>query len=358
MKYLNLLLLCGFPLITSAQTDSSKTVITVSGYAEPYYGLDLSQPDNHQRPGFVYSYSRDNEVNINLAMVKAALNSGRVHANVALMAGAYANTNLASEPGTLKNIYEANVGVKLLKDKDLWIDAGIFPSHIGSESAIGKDCWTLTRSLGADNSPYYESGAKISYTTADAKWFFSLLALNGWQHIQRPDGINRPSAGWQIQYKPNDVITLNSSAFLGTDKPDVASISRFFHDFYGIFQWKTFGLSLGMDTGWEENPTRGEKAYFWYSPVIMAKTQLNDKLSLTGRAEFYSDKNGVIVSTGTPNGFQTMGLSANVDVKILENAMWRLEGKWWNSKDLIFTDGRGNPDRNNAVMTTALLVWF
>ena len=33
--------------------------------------------------------------------------------------------------------------LKLAKKKNLWIDAGILPSHIGFESAVSKDCWTL-----------------------------------------------------------------------------------------------------------------------------------------------------------------------------------------------------------------------
>jgi hypothetical protein len=98
------------------------------------------------------------------------------------------NSNYAAESGVLKNIYEANVGVKISKHKNLWIDAGILPSHIGFESAVSKDCFTLTRSMQAENSPYFESGAKISYTSDNGKWFVSGLVLNGWQRIQRIDG--------------------------------------------------------------------------------------------------------------------------------------------------------------------------
>jgi len=46
--------------------------------------------------------------------------------------------------------------VKIHKTKILWIDAGIFGSHIGIESAVGKDSWNSTRNISADNSPYYE----------------------------------------------------------------------------------------------------------------------------------------------------------------------------------------------------------
>jgi hypothetical protein len=39
------------------------------------------------------------------------------------------------------------------------------PSHIGFESVISADCWTLTRSLLAENSPYYETGMRLEATS-------------------------------------------------------------------------------------------------------------------------------------------------------------------------------------------------
>ncbi len=89
------------------------------------------------------------------------------------------------------------------------------PSHIGLESAIGKDNWTLTRSLLAENSPYFESGVKLSYTTNNNKLTVSALALNGWQRITRLEGNSLMSWGSQIFYKPTENLTLNYSTFIG-----------------------------------------------------------------------------------------------------------------------------------------------
>ena len=165
----------------------STGILTVSGYAELYYQYDFNKPSDNNRPGFVYSHNRHNEFNLNLGFVKAGYSADRVRANLAIGAGTYMNANYAAEPGVLKNVYEANAGIKLGK-KNLWLDAGIFPSHIGFESAIGKDCRTLTRSIAADNTPYYEAGAKLSYGSPDGKWSLTALALNGWQRIKRMDG--------------------------------------------------------------------------------------------------------------------------------------------------------------------------
>ncbi|WP_133272779.1 outer membrane beta-barrel protein [Hymenobacter radiodurans] len=46
------------------------------------------------------------------------------------------------------------------------MDTGIFTSHLGFELALSKDNWTLSRSLMAKNSPYYEAGVRITYEFA------------------------------------------------------------------------------------------------------------------------------------------------------------------------------------------------
>ena len=168
---------------TNIIAQDSTGVLTISGYAEAYYQYDFNKPADNNRPGFIYSHNRHNEFNLNLGFVKANYAAERVRANLALGAGTYMNANYAAEPGVLKNIVEANVGIKISKKKNVWIDAGIMPSHIGFESAVSKDCWTITRSILAENSPYFEAGAKISYTTDDGKWLLSGMALNGWQRI-------------------------------------------------------------------------------------------------------------------------------------------------------------------------------
>lgn len=361
MKKIAVFLTLFVPVWAVAQVDTSALSFSFSGYAEPYFGYDFNEPAEGNRPGFVYAHNRHNEFNVNIAYLKGSVAAQRMRGNLALMAGTYANANLAAEHGTLQNLYEANAGVKISKRHELWIDGGIFSSHIGFESAVGKDCWTLTRSILADNSPYYEAGAKLSYATPNGRWFFSALALNGWQHIQRVSGSSAVSGGWQVQYKPTGRITLNSSSFFGTDKPDSVSLWRAFHNFYGIFQFSDhFGLTVGFDTGWEENPSRvpGKDPNFWYSPVVIGRYAFNDKVALALRAEYYRDKNGVIIATGTENGFQTLGVSANFDVQVHKNALWRVEGKLFSSRDDIFIDADGAATSSNAVATTALAVWF
>lgn len=344
--------------ITMAQIDTSKSTLSVSGYVETYYSYDFNSPDNHNRPGFFYSHSRHNEFNLNLGFVKAAYSTDKVRANFALGTGTYMNSNYSAEPGVLKNIYEANAGIKLSKNKNLWLDAGIFASHIGFESAVSKDCWVLTRSILAENTPFYESGAKLTYISNNSKWLLSALIMNGWQHIQRPDGNNSPAFGTQITFTPNSNITLNYSTFIGNDKPDTAKQMRYFHNLYGVFHLNDkFHITTGFDYGMEQKAEGSNEYNAWYSPVIIVKINLNDQWSVSGRGEYYMDEKGVIIATGTTNGFQTTGYSLNLDCKLRENAVWRIEGRTLNSKDKIFSKEEGVVNTNTFV-TTSLAVSF
>lgn len=144
--------------LTDTRKDTTISPLSFSGYIGAYYGQDINKSAAHTRPGFIYSHNTTGEFAVNLAYLRASYQTQNVRANIALAAGSYMNANYAAENGVLKNIYEADAGVKISKKSDLWIDAGILPCHIGFESAVGKNCRTLTRSLSAGNSPYFETG--------------------------------------------------------------------------------------------------------------------------------------------------------------------------------------------------------
>lgn len=184
----------------------------------------------------------------------------------------------------------------------------------------------------------------------------SALVLNGWQRIQRIDGNNTPAFGHQLVYKPNSKITLNSSSFIGNDKPDSIKQMRYFHNLYGIFQINDkFGITAGFDLGAEQKSKGSSNYNHWYTPVLIAKYSPTAKQNVAIRMEYFSDENGVIIGTGTTNGFKTWGYSFNYDYLIRENVMWRIEGRIFNSKDRIFIKD-GNPKNNNFFVTTSIAI--
>jgi hypothetical protein len=343
-----------------AQTDSvwhQKPTLEISGFADVFYVYDFKQPQGTKRQTFLFNHNRHNEFNLNLGWVKLKLEQTKYRANLALQTGTYANDNYAAEPRLLKSIFEANIGISLNKKNNLWLDAGVLPSHISFESAISIDNWTMTRSLLAENSPYFLTGAKLTYNPTN-KLEIAGLILNGWQRIQRLQGNSCPSFGTQINFSPTEKITFNWSSFIGTDDPDTTRRIRYFNNFYGKFQFtEKFGLIAGFDIGTQQK-TKNNSAYdFWLGTIIIGQFKINQNWKTAIRAEYYQDKTGIIVPTGTTNGFKTTGLSLNFDYSPTQNIICRLEGRWLNSQDNIF-ETKTAPTNNNFIIGTSMAIKF
>lgn len=358
MKLNTFIILIIISINLSAQADSTwhqKPEFNISGFLDVFYVYDFNQPQGSIRQPFLFNHNRHNEFNLNLGLVKLALEHTKYRANLALQTGTYPNDNYVEEPGLLKNISEANIGISLTKNNNLWLDAGVLPSHLGFESPISMDNYTLTRSLVAENSPYFLTGVKLTFNPS-VKWEIAGLLLNGWQRIQRLQGNSLLSFGTQVIYSPTDKITLNWSTFIGTDDPDTTRRMRYFNNLFGQFQLtERIGLIAGFDIGTQQR-LKGSSDYdVWLGPVIIGQYTINKTWKTAIRAEYYQDKTGIIIPAGTNNGFQTTGLSLNLDYSPTQYIVCRLEGRWLNSKDDIF-ETKTTPTNNNFIIGTSIAI--
>jgi hypothetical protein len=358
MKYLLVLvftIICTWlvPLTSFAQTDTVSLAesvqmvnpLKVSVFVDTYYAFDINQPADKNRPFFLYSHNRHNEFALNNAILSATYTTDKVRGSLGLITGTYARANYAAEPELFRNIYEAFAGYQLAKG--LWLDAGVFSSHIGAETAISLDNLTLTRSLMAENSPYYETGVKLTYEAND-QLTLTALVLNGWQNIQENN--DNKAIGTQIQYKPDQHVLLNSSTFIGKEKPAYAdttlSTNRFFHNFFAQIEFSPkFTLLAAFDIGFQQKTNAGGYDA-WYTPNIILSYKPTVKMALAGRIEYYDDKAGIIIPTFAPNGFQTISYSLTLDYRPVEEVALRLEGRPFHSQESIFT--------NNTISSTPL----
>lgn len=358
--------LCGFlffclfsNLYAQNEEETFLDNVTISGYLETYFMFDASQPPGNELPDFFYNFNRHQEFNLNVGILKAAYESERVRANFALMAGTFTQANMAHEPAGLRNIFEANVGYQLAKEKNLWIDVGVFESHIGFESAIGADCWNMTRSIKAENSPYYLSGAKVTYITDDERWLMSGMLLNGWQRIQRVQGSKVPSFGHQVQFRPNENTIFNSSSFIGTEYPDINRRMRYYHNFWmQIDISERFGLIAGFDYGLEQIQKRSSTLRNWYSPIFNVRYKLSDKLAVAMRYEYFNDRSNIALNTSPQNGFIHHGASINLDVNLHENVLFRVEARSLESDRLHYGFIFGDPILRSYFFGTSLSARF
>lgn len=320
-----------FAVSQDSSSSKEKSILTISCYADSYYQYDFNKPADKLRPPFIYNFKRHDELNSNLVLLKAAYDGKKFRVNLGVMTGNYAKYNLAAEPEFFRYIYEANIGYKF--SKKISFDAGIFPSHIGCESAIAKDNWNLSRSLLAENSPYYETGLKFNYKP-NTKWTFSLLGLQGWQNIK--DYNSSKALGTQIVFTPNEKLIFNSSSFIGNEKPDSAKQIRLFHNFHFTYHISSKLKTLFMfDLGAEKKFNRSGYNK-WMGTAMLLQYSFSKKFGAAARAEFYRDKNGVIIFNYFPSKFETTGLAFNVDYHPTKNFVVRVEMRSLHAKEKIF----------------------
>lgn len=340
--------------------DNNASRLSFEGYGEIYYGYDFNTPTNNSLPHFVQSHDRHNEVNINMVLLSAAYNADRVRGKLGIMAGTYPNSAMATEPGVLKNIYEGNAGVRLARKRDLWLDAGIFTSHIGIEGPVSMDCASLTRSLVADGSPYYESGVRLSYESLNQKWYMALLHLNGWQRIERQNGNSTPAGGMQIMYKPNEKTTLNMSTFVGNDEPDSTRKMRHFVDLYAVVDLsEKWQVTAVLDGGRQQSAKNSSSYQIWMGSALILKFSPVKKYALVARGEYFNDAHNIVMqvsTTGlTSSGFYVWGYSLGFDCHITDNVLWRAEAKGYTATKPTFV--RDNALFNDSyLLTTSLAV--
>ena len=340
------------------QTDTSavqKPHMQVTGYVDTYYAYSFNKPADKNIP-LGYQYTRHNEFNVNLALVSFAYKAEKVRGTFALQAGTYSQANYLAEPQGLRNIYEANAGFRLASK--WWLDAGVFTSHIGLESAISKGNWTLTRSMSAENTPYYETGARLTFEPG-SKLTVALFVLNGWQNIR--DNNSNKAIGTRILYRPSDGITINYSTFNGEARnlPDSAGLRmRYLDNVYATMRLSS-KLSLGADVdfGVEESPDSTKKFLTYWNYTLLLRYRMTGQWSCTVRGEYLSDRHGILLPTGTANNFQTSGYSLNMDYAPAFNMLFRVEGKMYSSRDAIFVRDR-TLSNNNVILTGSIVISF
>ena len=347
MRFILILILLPFSIF-SQEKDSLK--IKVSGFLETYYAYDFSNPTTDTKLPFTYNYNRHNEFNVNNGLIRAQLQYGNTYASIAVHAGTYVDDNYASED--IKLVSEAYVVMYLSNNKKSSIEVGIMPSYIGFESATTATNLTLTRSILAENSPYFMTGIKYNYKPND-KWSFSGLITNGWQRINRPDKTVTPALGTQIVYKPTEKSTLNWSTFVGKEFYGTELGMRYFSNLYWDNTWNPkWRTILGFDFGIQDSSSLNDKHLFWMSPVLIAQYSINPKWQTAVRVEYYQDEDNVIIVTS--DVFKTSGASINFDYLPNSKVKLRTEARYFDSKEAIFFDNKSN----NFFVTTSLSFEF
>lgn len=351
MKYRRLSALA-IPCLLSAQGAQPDTSIKVTfgGFVDGYYAWDFGRPASFDRSfagGTVFTTqpARHNEFNVNLAYVEAKLDGPRVRGRLALQAGTSVQSNYSGEPGNgqlsgaslARNIQEAFAGAKL--GTNVWVDGGTFYSHIGMETWASRDNPTYTRSLVAEYSPYYQSGAKLTWA-ASPKLTAQLDVVNGWQNISENN--SGKGVGIRLDLTPTSTTTLS---YYNLFSDEAGNRLRTFNGVGGKVVSGRMTLLGEFDLGTQSNSATDGGSASWYGFTAIGRAQVTSAVGLSVRVERYDDEDQVIIATGrqddgTPNGaFRANGGSVGLDVIPQPRLLWRTELRGFSNKSVVFPDG-------------------
>ncbi len=354
------LLVCGVAAQTdTAHADSaSKSVLTIEAYADIYFAFDMNEPSGFDIP-YSVSHSRHNEFNVNLACITARYATDHVRGVFTPGFGTYMNANYTAERITLQNLVEANIGVRVFKDKDIWLDAGVLPSPYTNETAFALDQATLTRSLAPEFVPYYLSGARLTLPLGK-RWNLYAYLLNGWQQIQ---DMNAPLAvGSWIEFKPNDRLSIHWNNYYGYEGSEVAPANRFrtFTDAYAIWSPnKRWSCTASVYMGWQERSVNDTSSTDrWWQANVTAKHFLKNGSAFYARAERFSDPGSVMVTpiTGV-SGFEVYSATIGHERSITDAVKFRVEARMFQADDKVYLRD-GDPVTNAFTITGGLVARF
>lgn len=344
----------------SAAASDTTPRTTFGAFVDAYYAYDFGRPRAIDR-AFTTQAVRHNEFNVNLAFVEAKLDGARVHGRLALQAGTSVQSNYAGEytvgtvsgPSLARNIQEAYAGLKV--GRTLWIDGGIFLSHIGMESFISRDNPTYTRSLAADYTPYYEAGVRATWQTTPALTTTAVI-VNGWQNIAENN--QDKAVGVRLDWSAAPAATLSYYDFFGneTGSGRLRTLNG-----VGARLAPTQGLTLfgNFDYGTQRRAARPGMDS-WYGTALIARLQVTAPIAVSARVERYVDPAQVIVNTGKSFGFCANGASVGVDVTPAPRALWRTEVRVLGSEHPVFPNRAraSGVSRDDGVAVTSLALTF
>jgi hypothetical protein len=370
MKYFGLVLALPVAMQAQATAPDTSAKVTFGGFVDGYYAWDFGRPPSFDRSfagGTVFTTqpARHNEFNVNLAFVEAKLDGPRVRGRLALQAGTSVESNYAGEPtngsvsgpSLARHLQEAYAGAKL--GDNVWVDGGIIYSHMGMESWVSRDNPTYTRSLVGDYSPYYQSGARITWT-ASPRLTAQLDVVNGWQNISENN--SGKGAGIRLDLTPSSTTTLS---YYNLFSDEAGNRLRTFNGVGTKITSRRLTLLGELDVGTQSNSASDGGTASWYGLTAIARAQVTTTIAVSGRLERYEDRDQVIIATGvredgTPNGsFRANGASIGLDVVPQARLLWRTELRGFANKSVIFPDGQsGAPQKTDAFIVSSLALTF
>ena len=333
----------------------------ISGYVDAYYALytDSAGTNNYQK--FPVISPKNNAFGLNIFQLTGQYNSKKLRATATIH---YGDIPSSAWSPVLNLIQEANFGIRV--SKKIWVDAGLFKTHIGTEALLPKDNIASSLAIITFYEPWFQAGVKLSYLPND-NLTVCLHVLNGYNSFVENN--KKKSIGLAVSYLLGEKGSIGYYNLYGDETPDSIHIShtRFLHNLVFTYQvTKKLKVLIGGDLISQQNSaiTNAKKTAVVYGAIATLKYQFTPTFGAYARGEMFNDDDGFLtgVITDTNNkltGFKLWGITAGLEYKPTENSFIRLEGRQlqMNKNQEIFRWKDKNESQRFEMMLHAG-VWF
>ena len=319
-------------LLLSRSADAQRLDTTASyaiaGYIDAYYAYytDSSAPGGFQK--FPSISPRSNSPSLNTAQLSFQYSTDRIRTTTVLHFGDIAQ---ATWPHPYNNIMEAHAGFKLIKN--MWLDAGFFRTHFGTEYLLPVENLTSSVSVGTYFEPYFESGFRIDYFPV-RRLELQLYLLNSYGTFVENN--TTKSLGTNIAWAITDNLCLGYTNYIGDDSPVGDSVKhlRIHQNAYINYNYRKFKLVAGGDFCMQQHSdiSDASKTGTMSSGLASLKYQWRAKVAVYGRGEYFSDPNAIMSARfadyeGKQTGYKLTGFTLGAEFKPTAESYVRIEGR-------------------------------
>ena len=326
-----LLIACALLIIPKAYAgNNDSSAVKFSGYIDAYYAAYTDSLGVGSYQKYATISPRSKQFGLNIAMLTARYDTKNVRGVFTLH---YGDIPRSSWSANYNFIQEANAGIRL--SKNLWLDAGFFHTHIGTEACLPKDNYTSSVALLTFSEPYYEAGARLNYNPTE-KFSIYLYGLNGYNIYE--DNNQKKSVGLLATYTFGEHLNIGYSGYYGDDANEgESSHTRQFHNVFLNFKGKKLKVTAGVDFASQQRSALGHTSdgHIWGlagGGMLIVSYQATEKFRVYGRGDYFNDRNGFLSGVFVDKTNHTTGLIATTETLGLEykptgNSYIRLEGR-------------------------------
>lgn len=303
--------------------------LVISGYIDAYYAWYTDSTSTGGFEKFPTSAPRGNAFGLNIAQISTKYSAEKVRGVVTLQYGDIPQSAWSSQ---YNMIQEANMGVAV--GKKIWFDAGFFRTHLGCESIQPRENINIGVAVTTYFEPYFLSGAKLSYTPTD-KLMLQASVFNGFNTFVPIN--NKKTYGFSATYEWSKKLTSYYNALVSNEFADevTADKLRIYHDLFAVYKSEKLDAAGEVNFGSQRNSGLADTAgtAYIYSGTIIIKHKFKKNLAWYARYEFFEDSDEILTGPVYNQyhnivGVNAMGYTLGFEVKPLESAYVRLEGRY------------------------------